>query len=202
MKPAGFVLVALLGAFNGGDGIERASPLPFDGHSSTSLSAIAPEPPNAPVQVGDRAPDFAWTSADNHSRRLSDVLEHAHALIVFAPTDAVLQSLESERESLADMGVVPVAILEGRNGAVAAHARRVGAHYLVIADNRHVIGSEFDLVDATTDRTEPCWFVVSRSGTVRGRWHEGDPTQGWTRIAASALALPLGEATRPASRAR
>lgn len=202
MKPAGFVLVALLGAFNGGDGIERAGALPFDANSAAPISAIAPEPPNAPVQVGDRAPDFAWTSTDNHSRRLSDVLQHAHALLVFAPTDEVMRSLESERESLADMGVVPVAILEGRGGAVASHARRVGAHYLVIADARHVIGSEFDVVDAVTDQTEPCWFVVSRSGTVRGRWHEGDPTQGWTRIAASALALPLGDATQPASQPR
>ena len=199
MKSAGFVLVALLGAFNGGDGIERASPLPFDTNSPTSMTAIAPEPPNTPVQVGDRAPDFGWTSADNQPRRLREVLQHAHALIVFAPSDEVLASLERERESLADMGVVPVAIIEGRTGAVAARARRLGAHYLVIADPRHVIGSEFDVVDDTTDRTVPCWFVVSRSGTVRGRWHEGDPSQGWTRIAASALALPLGDATRPAA---
>jgi peroxiredoxin len=202
MKPAGFVLVAMLAAFNGGDGLDRSSTSPLDPNSGTSLGALAPEPPNTPVQVGDTAPNFAWNSTDNRVRRFRDVLQHAHALIVFAPTDDVLRSLESERESLADMGVVPVAVVEGRGGAVAARARRVGAHYLVVADPRHVIGSQFDVVDGVTDRTIPCWFVVQRSGTVRGRWHEGDPTQGWTRIAASALAIPLGDATVPVSRPR
>ena len=199
MTPAGFVLVAMLAAFNGGDGVDRSSTSPIDPNSGTTLGAIAPEPPNTPVQVGDRAPDFAWNSTDNRVRRFRDVLQHAHALIVFAPTDDVLRSLESERESLADMGVVPVAVIEGRGGAVAGRARRVGAHFLVVADARHVIASQFDVVDGVTDRAIPCWFVVQKNGTVRARWHEGDPTQGWTRIAASALALPMGDATIPAS---
>jgi peroxiredoxin len=148
--------------------------------------------------VGDPAPDFSWTVADNQSRHLRDVLEQASALIVFAPDDQVLQSLEREREALADLGVVPMAVIEGRSGAINARARRLGLHFLMIPDGRHVIGAQFDVVDPQLERSQPAWFVVDRHGLVRGQWHEGLPHQGWARIAASALALPVGDVSLPA----
>ncbi len=197
MKYTGLALAACLVLATNGDGTDRAAPPPLDRTPAPSLGAGIPEPPNAPVQVGDQAPDFSWTGSDNQSHRLKDVFEQANVLMVFAPDDEVLLSLERERESLAELGVVPMALIEGRSGAIKARARRLGLHFLMIPDGRHVIASLFDVVDPQLERTQPAWFVVDRRGVVRGQWHEGLPHQGWSRIAASALALPVGDVSLP-----
>ena len=198
MKFTGLTLAVMLAMIAGGDGYDRFQRPQAEPTPSTSLGVSVPEPPNAPVRVGDNAPQFSWVGPDGSTVRLRDVLRQANALVVFAPSDEVLQSLEMEREPLADLGVVPVAILEGRSGGVKARARRLGVHYLIVPDPHRIIGSQFDVVDSRTDRSQPAWFAVDRKGIVRSEWHESLPTQGWLKIAASALALPLPDATIPA----
>jgi peroxiredoxin len=199
MKYTGLTLAAILVLATSGDGTDRAGRPPLSSSApQVSLGANLPEPPNAPVRVGDRAPDFSWSGSDGRPHRLREALDQAHVLLVFAADDEVLRSLENERASLAELGVVPMAVLEGRAGSLSARARRLGVHCIVVPDLRHVIGSQFDVIDPTTDRSRPAWFAVDRRGVVRGEWHEGLPTQGWTRIAASALAIPLRDSSLPA----
>ena len=97
MKYTGSALLALVViATTVADGVDRAG-RPIDSPAPASrLGARPPEPPLAPMRVGDAAPDFNWVGADGQARRLRDVLEHAHALVVFAPSDEVLRDLERE----------------------------------------------------------------------------------------------------------
>ncbi len=199
MKYTGSALVALVVvAATVGDGVDRTGRNPDVVPRSFRTGARIPEPPSAPVRVGDPAPDFAWVGADQSSRRLRDILEQAHVLLVFAPDDAALRDLERERETLALMGVVPVAVVEARPRSAVARAQRTGAHFLVIPDPVRVVGGQFDQVDPEANRIVPGWFAVDRRGTVRGAGGSLRPAQGWARIAASALAIPAPDVPVPA----
>jgi len=199
MKFSGSVLAALIVVTTTvGDGGDRAS-RSLDAPSRPSrIGSRLPDPPNAPVNVGDRAPDFSWVGVDNRTLRLRDVLEQANALLVFAPTDDVLRQLESERETLALMGVVPVAVIEARARSAVTRARRAGVHFLMVPDPVRVIGTQFNMLETETNRLASGWYAVDRRGTVRGAGTSMEPPQGWARIAASALAIPAPDVPIPA----
>ena len=198
MKSTGSVLAVLIVvAATVGDGVERVS-RPVEVLTRPGrLAATVAEPPNAPVMVGDRAPNFSWIGVDDRPRRLRDILDQANALVVFSPSDAELSQLESEREDLALMGVVPVAVVEARPRSAVIRAKRAGVHFLVVPDPVRVIGSQFNLLDAETNRTQPGWFALDRRGVVRGSGSSLSHRQGWTRIAASALAIPTPDVPLP-----
>ena len=149
------------------------------------------------MRVGDPAPDFNWVGADGQTRRLRDLLDHAHSLVVFAPSDEVLRDLERERETLGLMGVVPLAVIEARPRSAAVRARRTDSHFLLVPDPVRVVGAQFDMIDSNTNRLVPGWFAIDRRGNVRGMGMALEPPQGWARIAASALAIPSPDATVP-----
>ena len=103
MKYTGSVLAALIVvATTVGDGGDRAGRSLDPSSSQARLGSRLPDPPNTPVHVGDRAPDFSWVGVDNRTRRLRDILEQANALVVFAPSDDDLRMLELERECRSD----------------------------------------------------------------------------------------------------
>lgn len=199
MKYTGSVLAALIVVTTTvGDGGERTG-RSLDIQSPRSrIGARLPDPPNSPVQVGDRAPDFSWVGVDNRTRRLRDILDQAHALVVFAPSDEELRALENERETLSLMGVVPVAIIEARSRSAVVRAKRAGVHFLVVGDPVRVIGSQFNLVSHENNRIQPGWFAIDRRATVRGTGTSLKPASGWSRIAASALAIPAPDVSIPA----
>lgn len=199
MKYSSSALVALLiVSGTAGDGIDRTGPSLDNGSRSAMQGARIPEPPNAPVQPGDRAPNFSWVGVDNQWHRLREVLDQAHVLLVFAPDDQALRQLESEREDLATMGVVTVAVLEDRGRTAAARVRRLGIHCLVVPDPVRVVGQQFNRVIGVTSRIQPAWFAIDRRGLVRGTGEGPLPPEGWARIAASSLAIPLPDAPLPA----
>ncbi|MEO5617059.1 MAG: redoxin domain-containing protein [Candidatus Eisenbacteria bacterium] len=198
MKFTGSALAALIVvATTVGDGADRTGRSLENPPPRSRLGTRLPDPPNAPVHVGDRAPDFNWVGVDNRTRRLRDILDQAHALIVFAPSDEELRDLEDERETLALMGVVPVAVVEARPRSAVVRAKRAGVHFLVVGDPVRVIGSQFNLVDPETNRIQSAWFAVDRRATVRGTGASLKPAQGWARIAASALAIPAPDVPIP-----
>lgn len=199
MKYTGSVLAALIVVTTTvGDNGDRAGRSIDNTSLRSRIGAKLPEPPNAPVHVGDRAPDFNWVGVDNRTRSLRDILVQAHALVVFAPSDEELRDLERERETLALMGVVPVAIVEARPRSAVVRAKRAGVHFLVVGDPVRVIGSQFNLVDSGTNRIQPAWFAIDRRATVRGTGTSLKPAPGWSRIAASALAIPAPDVPIPA----
>lgn len=199
MKYTGSVLAALIVvATTVGDDGDRTGRSLESTSPRTRLGTRLPDPPNSPVQVGDRAPNFSWVGVDNRPRRLRDILDQAHALVVFAPSDEELRDLEHERETLALMGVVAVAVVEARPRSAVVRARRAGVHFLVIGDPVRVIGAQFNLVDHGTNRIQSAWFAIDRRATVRGSGTSLKPAPGWARIAASALAIPAPDVPIPA----
>jgi hypothetical protein len=96
------------------------------------------------------------------------------------------------------MGVVPVAIVEARPRSAVVRAKRAGVHFLVVGDPVRVIGSQFNLVSHENNRIQPGWFAIDRRATVRGMGTSLKPAAGWSRIAASALAIPAPDVPIPA----
>ena len=158
-----------------------------------------PEPPNTPVGIGDPAPDFSFETSDHSWHHLRDLLGQGGVLLIFAPTDAQLQALEADREGLLSRGIVPVAVVDRRDGAAWTMPRRLQLHFSVIGDSRGVIASQFNLADPTARRTIPGWFVVDRAGRVRGLRREALPVKGYLATATRALGLAAEDTAQPAS---
>ncbi len=198
MKLPGTALALLVFATTVGDGTDRTPSQPDVvtqvSHPPASVSEIS----YAPVQVGDHAPDFSWVGPDNLTHQLHDALQQANVLLVFAPGDDVLAKLEAERDDLAQIAVVPIAVLDLRGKTAVNRARRLGLHYLVVPDAAHLIGAPFSLLDATSGRLQPAWYAIDRKGLVRGTGATFDGNTAWTRIAASALAIPSPDVPLPA----
>ena len=204
MKFPGTALAALfVFATTLGDGNDRTPTTNPDlvsrvSHPPASVTEIS----FPPVQVGDPAPDFTWVGPDNLTHALHDVLLQANVLLVFAPDDATLQKLESERDEMAQIAVVPVAVLDARGKTAANRARRLGVHFLVVPDATHLIGSQFSQLEASSGRLLPAWYAVDRKRMVRGAGNDITGPTAWTRIAASALAIPSPDVPLPAAKIR
>jgi len=195
-------LLAVLLAMGPGEVMDQTPSRPPDDAASRYARSLPPEPPSAEVDAGDRAPDFAYWCDDNRWRRLHDLLQQGAVLLVFGAETATLTAIEHEREAILKLGAVPVAVLDMRNGLAWATARRLGLHYLVIPDSRKVIATQFNAMEAGGERVQPTWFVVDRSGRVRGLYRGSLPRQGFASRTASALGLPDAEAGVPIEKHR
>lgn len=200
MKFPGTAIAALfVFATTVGDGNDRTPSKTPDlvtrlSHPPTSVTEIS----FPPVQVGDPAPDFTWVGPDNQSHALHDALLQANVLVVFAPDDATLQRLEAERDDLAQIAVVPIAVLDARAKAAANRARRLGVHFLLVPDATRLIGSQFSQLEPSSGRLLPGWYAIDKKRVVRGAGGELAGSTPWARIAASALAIPSPDVPLPA----
>lgn len=153
------------------------------------------EPPPVEVQVGDPAPNFTYQGFDGRWMRLHHLLDQGPVFLVFAPGQVELKRLEEERESLLDLGVVPVVVLDLRSGAARHLAERMGLRYTVLADQRQVIASQFNAVQSAG--VVPSWFVIDPRGKVRGLSRGRLPLSEYSKLCARALAVPLPGSTLP-----
>jgi peroxiredoxin len=154
-----------------------------------SFSPSPSEPIPTLVTIGDPAPDVSWEGPGSRPQRLRDLRAQGHVLLVFSPTEAQLRTLEGERDHLLDLRVLPVAVLDRSAATSAALARRLGLDYIVVADPRGIVAAQFGALDPATQRTSPAWFVVDRTGRVRGLDRRSVPDGGYDRLATRALAL-------------
>jgi alkyl hydroperoxide reductase subunit AhpC len=92
---------------------------------------------------------------------------------------------------------MPVAVLDSRVGGGWSTARRLSLRYAVIPDSRQAIASQFNLLNPADLRATPAWFVVDRRGTVRGLCRGELPAGGYSKLAATALAIPAPDVTVP-----
>jgi peroxiredoxin len=183
------------------DGVPQPSALP-DTRPAMAMGANAPEPGTAMVTVGDPAPDFSYADVDGRSAHMHDLLAQGAVLIVFDAGERGLAALQRERDALVRLGVIPVAIEDLRSGAVRAVRERLALTFPVIPDTRAIAASQFNSLDGATLRPVPSWFVVDRSGRVRGLCRGTMPSGPWTDVVAMALALPSPGAPRAASTGR
>ncbi len=168
-------------------------------HVPVTLASTGVEPPVLVVTTGDSAPDVAWDGPGSRPQRLRDLRAQGHVLLVFSPTEAQLLALERDRDRLLDLRVVPAAVLDRSATGVASLARRLGLHFTLIPDSRNIIATQFSALDPATRHAAPAWFVVDRSGRVRGFDRTGVPEGGYARLVSTALVLAAPGATLPGS---
>ena len=199
MKLTGLALAALLAAAVPLQSSDLPSPAPpLSNPETPSLTLSAPEPLNAPLLVGDRAPDFSWQADDARPLKLRDLLAQGNLFVVFGAQDAVLRALERERTTLLDLGVVPVAVVSSGNRGSRSTANRLGLHYVLVPDSRRVIAAQYGVIEDVNQTIAPAWFVVDRTGCVRALKRGALPASGYARLAADVLALPTGDVNLPA----
>jgi peroxiredoxin len=167
---------------------------------ATALLRRASDPPSTEVQLGDVAPNFSYRAGDGHWRHLSDIVAQGRVLLAFGADELTLRVIERERDSLVDLGVVPVALVEGRPSATQGLVKRLDLRYTVLADPGGIIAAQFNAVDPATGRQVPSWFVLDRKRCVRGLGRRGLPLRGLPALAANALGLPLPGTTLPTAR--
>jgi peroxiredoxin len=179
------------------DAADRARSMNDDLHRLQGISPGNPEPPLSTVSAGDIAPDFSFESMDHHWLRLHDLLAQGNVLLVFGAEEAQLTAIEREQGAMLSRGIVPVAVLDRRDGATWATVRRLGLHYSVLSDPQCVIGAQFNVLHPTTHGPVPSWFVIDRKGCVRGLKRATLPSSGFGALAASALGMPSADVTVP-----
>lgn len=191
-----FVLL-IAGTDPGGNAVSTAKPPLSD--PPVSLPLRPPEPPQAQIGVGETAPDFSYQTQEGSWKNLHDLTAQGAVLLVFGAGETDLRALESERDALLDLGVVPVAVLDIRPKTAWSLAKKLGLRYTVLADPRRVIGLQFNSVDAATQSTVDGWFVVDRTRHVRGFWRGSLPQDGYRAPVARSLGIALPDAALPAS---
>jgi peroxiredoxin len=160
----------------------------------TDMSALTPgttEPPVTPVDLGDNAPDFSYQASDGRWRHLHDLLLQGPTVLVFGANDGVLRAIEHDRDRLLDMGVIPVAIVDAKNGAARTTVEKLGLHFMVLSDSRGVIAGQFNAVDGRSGRQLPVLFVLDRTRRVRALMRTTLPVRDYVGLAADALGLPV-----------
>ncbi len=154
-----------------------------------SVSGLAPAPRlAAPAPLsGELAPDFTYQSHDYLWQNLHNILEHGAIVLVFGAGDEQLLALEQEREPMQSRGVTPVIVVDRRDLEAWQLVRRLSLGYSLLADPRSSIGEQYGVLDATSRRSQPAWFVIDQAGHVRDSGLGTLPRQGWVDLAAAAL---------------
>ncbi len=193
--PSTLFLTLLLG---GGMDISGSGVSPRPTPEPPSPFFYAAEPPASEVRVGDAAPDFSYQGYDGRWMRLHHLLDQAPVLLVFGANESQLAQIEKEREELLGLGVIPVAVLDRKPSAARSAVSRLGLRHTVLADPRQVIASQFNAVEL--GRVSPGCFVIDRRGRVRGLVRGQLPVEGYARLCARALAIPMPGTLFPSSR--
>lgn len=183
-------ILTVLFTIGPGDGVNRGMSSVEEPGPSQTIRPRLPEPPSALVAAGDAAPDFLYQSEDNRWWRLHDLLIQGPVVLVFGASGDRLRALEAERDALLHMGVLPVAVLDLKNGPTWATARRFTLRFPLIPDSRRVIAGQFNVVDAAGEHTVPAWFVLDRKGRVCSLKRGMLPERGFAPVVAGALGLP------------
>ena len=151
------------------------------------------------IDVGSSAPDFSYTALDGAANRLHDLRAQGPVLLVIGADEAQLAALQRQRDELLQMGVVPVVVVDRRDGQVRRQVERLGLTYPVIPDARRLIAAQFNSLEPASRAAAPAWFVVDRKGRVRDLDRFTWPEREWVDIASNALGLPRQQEPRPAS---
>lgn len=171
--------------------------------AAVTPAAPAPVAPAAPLvrpATGDKAPDFVYQSYDYMRRRFHDMLDQGAVMIVFAPTEAELRQLESERDAMLARGVFPVAVVPRSDRDVWKLVRRLDLSFSLLSDPRGAIASEFGAWDGT--QAGAAWFVVGTDGRIRACERGHMPRGEWAATAFGALGLPAEGDARQAGSGR
>lgn len=138
-------------------------------HNAVSVTNANPASPGvlATPAVGDVAPDFTYQSHEYLWQNLHNMLEQGHVLLVFGATEADLRSLEADRDRLIRQGVLPVAVIEQREGDVWKLLRKSNVSYSLLSDPHGAIAEQYGVYQPEVRGAHSAWFLVDQSGRVR-----------------------------------
>lgn len=138
-------------------------------HNAVSVTNADPVTPGTLVTpaAGEPAPDFTYQSHEYLWQNLHNMLEQGHVLLVFGATETDLRRLESERENLIRQGVLPVAVIEQREGDVWKLLRRTDVSISLLSDPHGAIAEQYGVYQPASRGAHAAWFLVDQSGRVR-----------------------------------
>jgi peroxiredoxin len=165
----GPLLAAALLAATSHPAVPTSRPHQTAAHNAVSVTNATPVLPGALVTpaAGEIAPDFTYQSHDYLWQNLHNMLEQGHVLLVFGATEADLRRLEAEREHLIRQGVLPVAVIEQREGEVWKLLRRTEVGFSLLADPHGAIAEQYGVYQPETRGAHAAWFLVDQAGRVR-----------------------------------
>jgi peroxiredoxin len=160
-------LLLLLLAACGATATEPARPQPVaaDAITIADESQLLEEPASGRLQVGDMAPDFAYTLSDGTIRKLSD-LRGQPVLINFwatwcAPCTIEMPDLEQAAHQLRDEGLVVLGVNHSEPvELIPPFAQEIGVTFPLIAD------PEGDIVNGFAVSNLPTTFFIAADGTI------------------------------------
>lgn len=138
-------------------------------HNAVSVTNANPASPGvlATPTVGDVAPDFTYQSHEYLWQNLHNMLEQGHVLLVFGATEADLRRLEADRDRLLRQGVLPVAVIEQREGDVWKLLRKADVSFSLLSDPHGAIAEQYGVYQPEVRGAHAAWFLVDQSGRVR-----------------------------------
>ncbi len=190
LRPLPVLLLLSLAALPAA-GADRRSPA-ASGPSTTVVPASVPASgPNrdsgsAPGLTGT-APDFQYLAHDGRWKRLHELLRRGSVLLVFEPGDVQLLELQREADSLASLGVIPVAV---RNCSEAKNWATIGRLKLtmsLLSDPRGELAAEFHVPPARGAEPGTSWFLVDPKGRVRALDRGRLPEAGFSGVVSGAM---------------
>ncbi len=188
MRNPGLAVALLLALAAPSMAAESRGTTSYDPRGRIDMYAVGTGAEYATVLVGEKAPDFNY-QVDGRWQRLRDLRAQGHVLLVLGAGDEQLRAIESQREGLLRLGVVPVAVLDLRASSCRAATRKLGLQFTVIPDPTRVIGAQFNSLEPRTRMTAPSWFLIDRGGNIRALDRFEWPTAEWREIASNALGL-------------
>jgi len=188
MRSTGTALALLLALATPTMAAESRGSSSYDAHPRLDMYAVGTAGEYATVVVGEKAPDFNY-QVDGRWQRLRDLRAQGHVLLVLSANNDQLRAIESQREGLLRLGVVPVAVLDLRASSCRSAAAKLGLHFTVIPDPTRVIGAQFNSLEPRTRMTAPSWFLIDRTGNIRALDRLEWPTSDWREVASNALGL-------------
>lgn len=149
------------------------SPMNSPSHVETprSFSPAFTEPEAAPLQIGASAPMFSFLGADGRWHRFEELLTLGSVVVIFAPTDDDLAGVQSYRESLEQIGVRAVPILDLPTRKTSALAKKLGYDGTLLSDPMSAIAGLYHTINATSGAHVASYFVIDGKRSLRAMYY-------------------------------
>jgi hypothetical protein len=177
-------------------GLEAAELAPSENPRNESVlrtwNQVAVEPTQLRLTVGDRAPGFSYLDINGQWQSFTELSSGVPMLLVFGANSADLAAIEEMRVVFQDLGVVPVAVMDGRAAAVRALLRKGAFSGPIITDPKRAIAGLYNSVDPGSLTNAPGFFVLDEGRKIRALGRGSlPPPMSLVTLSARTLGRPL-----------
>jgi peroxiredoxin len=189
LAAASFMLIPISAA-----SAERFYPSDIPSNSSieTIWRQVAVEPAEFRLAVGDKAPGFSYLDPKGKWNEFKSLGAGSPMLLVFGASDSDLVALERLRSMFEELGVTPVAVMDGRGASARALQRKLSISVPIITDPKRAIAGLFNSLDPKSLTLASSFFVLDENRQIRALSHGELPSpQQMLALSANSLGLPL-----------